>query len=176
MITYNVLKEALQLLDTDDAKQAIAEIDELMQLDTDKDIWHNECFIISAFTADELMVETTYDVYSKLYDASDDHTVTFDQYTSAVRKSTLGPSDVTTSMMQLGYEIVESLHADNLYYGDDSQPAEVMNSIPAIRVNTAAGLLNRFLDICSDCLEADELAVLEDTFNYFHSVYCNNIK
>lgn len=124
MITYDLLKEALQALGTDDAKQAIVEIDELMQLDAEKQIWHNECFIIPAFTADNFMVDSTYDVYDRLFKANSGGTVTFDEYSAAVRKQTLSANMVSTSMMQLGYDTVESLHADNQNFNSDAQPCK----------------------------------------------------
>lgn len=117
---FNLIRTGLQKLiddgiETAAAAQAIAEINEIVQrLGKTNEIWQDECYILSADTVDQLMNEVTYDHYGRLYKQAEasGHAVAFNDYESVCRKAA-GLEYAPLSMIQIGFDIVGDLYADN---------------------------------------------------------------
>lgn len=117
-MTLELLKAGLQkLVDEDnnqEAKQAIAEIIEIQQRAGSEDVWQGSCYVLHASTVDDLLNIAAYDEYGKLYvkRKSIGHVVTLNDYEKACRDN-LGLDCIPLSAVQLGFEIVNDLYADN---------------------------------------------------------------
>lgn len=88
---------------------AIVELDEIEQRAGANDAWNHECYIMYAETVVDLLDIATYDTYSKLY-ATQHGTVSYVDYEQAVIKFL---PELTTAAVELGYDIVHDLYADN---------------------------------------------------------------
>lgn len=113
-----LLKKGLQkLVDEDnnqEAVQAIAEINEIQQRVAWNDAFNGDCYVIYASDAASIMNMLTYDEYGKLYVAASklDKIVPFNKY-EAVCRGLLDLDGLPLSMIQLGFDIVGDLYADN---------------------------------------------------------------
>ena len=91
---------------------AIVELDEIEQRAGADDTCEQEVYIMHAGTVSDLMNVATYDIYSDVYAVLKDST-DYTDYEHAVL--TYYPT-LTTAAVELGYDIVHDLYADNEQY------------------------------------------------------------
>jgi hypothetical protein len=115
----NLLKAALEHYvlsadcadaDRSDVFDAIAECNELAERFIDRDSWQDCVYLVSASSLADMLNQTTYDDFGKLAKVHGND-VPFDYYAYNVRKWFM--SDLTNRSLQLGYDIVHDLWADN---------------------------------------------------------------
>ena len=117
-MNLELLKAGLQKLVNEDnnneAKQAIAEINEIQQRSEWNDPWKGECYVLHAQTVSDLLNETTYDAYGKLYVRANriGHMVSFNDYEKVCREQH-GLEYAPLSIIQIGYDYIRELYADN---------------------------------------------------------------
>ena len=120
-MTFELLKAGLKLLAESDnnqaaaAKHAIAELSEVQsRLGQNNDLWSDECYVLAAWTVDNLLIETTFDAYDKRYAELEGigHTVSLNDYENICRQM-LGLEALPLSAVMLGFDLVSSLHKDN---------------------------------------------------------------
>lgn len=90
--------------------QTIKELSAVVERSTAADIWNHECFVVTAWTMDNFMINETYDIYAGLYDKFGQ--ADFDKYAFECRK-TFGLEDLTNDQLEFGYELVRQQYIDN---------------------------------------------------------------
>lgn len=103
----------LSVEDFNSINAAIVELDEIEQRAGTDDAWKHDVYIMHADAAADLLNIATYDTYGKMY-AKQHGTVSRADYEQAVLE---GFATLSTAAIELGYDIVHDLYADNELLG-----------------------------------------------------------
>ena len=95
----------------DEARKAIAEIEQVQQLAAPDDIFKGECFVLHSTTVSGLLNVATYDAYGRLY-AENNGDVALGDYEQVIREQ-YECDYLPTTAVELGYDIIHDLYADN---------------------------------------------------------------
>lgn len=89
---------------------ALASCAQVQERFSNCDIWHDECFVLTADTLGDLLNLATYDLFGKRQKAFGQQRMPFAHYAFECRKYVEG---ITNEQLQLGYEIIGDLWHDN---------------------------------------------------------------
>lgn len=115
-MTLELLKAGLQKLINDgqlvdEAKQAVAEIEEIQQRVGSNDAFTGECYILHADSVIDLLNLSTYNTFGKLFVECNGE-VNFSDYEQKVRYM-CACDCMTTSAIKVGYDVIKDLYSDN---------------------------------------------------------------
>lgn len=116
-----VLKKALEHyldIEPEEALSALRSLETVTERYADKDIWHDEVFVITPWTLDEMLNRLAYDIYGKLKKTHGDN-LQFQYFANACRKD-FAMEQLTDEQLMVGYEIIGSLWHDNEAEGNHS--------------------------------------------------------
>lgn len=123
----STLKQALELLITtalteqerQNAFNALKEVHDTLERATDNDVYGDEVYLISASSLSDLMISNLYDTYGKRRKAhGEDLPVSYFQHDA---RKVFGFEDFTNEQLQIGYDIISDLWADNEAEGNHNE-------------------------------------------------------
>lgn len=165
----DLLEKGLRLLilnenDTAEAKQALAELNEIQQRVGRQDIYKGDCFVLHAATVDDLLNIATYDAYGEIYAKMHriGHEVSFGDYEKVCREQ-YGLEYAPLSAIQVGFDVIGDLYRDNEEQGchkPDGTFRHLKDEENAKTINAAIERLQAYYDCNHEYMDADDLGNL----------------